>query len=150
MKRMKKKIKSEVETMSDFSDSKIKHLEMIQAIITRMSQNSFSLKGWTITLVAGIFALSAKDSQISFFLISYVPIVLFWFLDSYYLQLERKYRVLYNSSIKGNKTETDFNLSPPESDWKQKTYYIQSLISISEVPFYCVLAAIVAVVIYIL
>ena len=82
--------------MSNFSDLKIKHLEMIQSIISRMSQNSFSLKGWTITLVAGIFALAAKDANLSFFLISYVPIILFWFLDSYYLQMERKYRVFYN------------------------------------------------------
>lgn len=136
--------------MMDFSDSKIKHLEMTQTIISRMSQNSFSLKGWAITLVAGIFALAAKDANLSFFLISYVPIILFWFLDSYYLQMERKYRTLYNHLITNKKAESDFNLKPPKSDWKEKTCYVQSLISKTEVPFYCILAVLVAIVICII
>ena len=38
---------------------KLKHLEFIQGIITRMANNSFMLKGWAVTLVAGIFALSS-------------------------------------------------------------------------------------------
>lgn len=38
-------------------ESKIKHLEMIQGIINRMASNSFYLKGWAVTLVAGIFAI---------------------------------------------------------------------------------------------
>ena len=42
---------------------KLKHLEFIQGIITRMANNSFMLKGWAVTLVAGIFALSSKDSD---------------------------------------------------------------------------------------
>lgn len=136
--------------MMDFSDSKIKHLEMIQTIIFRMSQNSFSLKGWAITLVAGIFALAAKDANLSFFLISYVPIILFWFLDSYYLQMERKYKTLYNCLITNKKAQSDFNLKPPKSDWKEKTCYVQSLISKTEAPFYCILAVLVAIVICII
>ena len=28
---------------------KLKHLEMIQAVITRMADNSFALKGWAST-----------------------------------------------------------------------------------------------------
>jgi hypothetical protein len=31
---------------------KIKHLEMIQAVISRLANNSFLLKGWSITLVS--------------------------------------------------------------------------------------------------
>ena len=65
-------------------DNKIKHLEMIQTLINRMSSNSFMLKGWTVTLVAGIFALSAKDADKMFFLVAYLPILIFWFLDAYF------------------------------------------------------------------
>ena len=36
-------------------DRKMKHLEMIQGVISRMANNSFMLKGWAVTLVAGIF-----------------------------------------------------------------------------------------------
>ena len=44
-------------------ENKLKHLEMIQGIINRMASNSFALKGWSVTLVAGIFALSSKDAK---------------------------------------------------------------------------------------
>ena len=36
--------------------SKLSHLEMIQGIVNRLSQNSFLLKGWTVVLVSGLFA----------------------------------------------------------------------------------------------
>lgn len=72
-------------------DNKIKHMEMIQCIINRMSGNSFMLKGWAVTLITGIFALSSKDAEKMYFLIAYVPIIVFWGLDTYYLLQERLY-----------------------------------------------------------
>lgn len=77
-------------------EAKIKYLEMIQSVITRMASNSFYLKGWSITLVTALFALTAKDNRNLFFLIAYIPIIFFWALDSYYLSLERQYRNLFN------------------------------------------------------
>ena len=35
-------------------DKKLKHLELVQSVINRMASNSFMLKGWAVTLVAGI------------------------------------------------------------------------------------------------
>lgn len=40
------------------TDQKIKNLEMIQQVINRMANNSFTLKGWSITIIAGIFSLN--------------------------------------------------------------------------------------------
>lgn len=76
-----------------------------------MSNNSFMLKGWTVTLVAGIYALSAKDADKMFFLVSYLPILIFWFLDTYYLWQEKIYRCLYDEvRIKSN-DEIDFDMN---------------------------------------
>jgi hypothetical protein len=33
-------------------DAKLKHLEFIQAVISRMSTSSFIFKGWAITIAA--------------------------------------------------------------------------------------------------
>lgn len=77
-------------------ENKLKHLEMIQGIINRMASNSFALKGWSVTLVAGIFALSSKDANEIYFLIAYIPIIVFWFLDAYYLLQERLFRSYLN------------------------------------------------------
>ncbi len=50
------------------SKNQIKHLEMIEAVIERLSKNSFQLKGWAMTLVTAIIALSAKDADKRFIL----------------------------------------------------------------------------------
>lgn len=60
-------------------DHKVSHLEMIQGVINRMAGNSFALKGWAVTLVAGIFALSSKDADRTYFIVAYIPIIVFWF-----------------------------------------------------------------------
>ena len=35
-------------------ESKIRHLEMIQGVINRLSTNSFLLKGWSLSLITGL------------------------------------------------------------------------------------------------
>lgn len=41
-------------------ENKLKHLDFLQLVITRMNVNSFSLKGWAVTLVSALFAFAAK------------------------------------------------------------------------------------------
>ena len=55
------------------TENKIRHLEMIQGVINRMASNSFMLKGWAVTLVAGIFALAAKDTDKLYFWLPIFP-----------------------------------------------------------------------------
>lgn len=82
-------------------DKKIKHLEMIQSIITRMNQNSFMLKGWMITIVSALLAIYADKGNTTYIFVALVPILIFWFFDAYYLQQERKFRGLYNDIVDG-------------------------------------------------
>ena len=77
-------------------NNKIKHLEFIQSTITRMNQNSFQIKGWMITLVSALLALYASSEKVVYILIAIVPTIVFWFLDAYYLQQERRFRGVYN------------------------------------------------------
>lgn len=83
-------------------DEEIKHLEFIQNIITRMNTNSFQIKGWTITIVSALLAISVSAKNPDFIIISIFPIILFWFLDAYYLTQERKLRGLYNDILNDN------------------------------------------------
>ncbi len=75
---------------------RVKHLEMIQAIVTRMAGNSFLVKGWTVTVVAALVAVAAKETEIRFALVALIPAVSFWGLDAYYLRYERLFRRLYD------------------------------------------------------
>ena len=77
------------------TQDEVKHLEFIQAVITRMNSNSFQIKGWSITIVSALLAIYASTKNELFILVSIFPTVLFWFLDSYYLMQERKFRGLY-------------------------------------------------------
>ena len=74
---------------------KEKHLEFLQNTITRMSTHSFQMKGYAVTLVAAFLAVYASTSNRTFIFLAMFPTVLFWFLDSYYLQQERKFRGIY-------------------------------------------------------
>ena len=77
-------------------EDKRKHLEFIQNIITRMNTNSFQIKNLTVTIVAALIAVYASTLKISFIFIGIAPTLIFWFLDTYYLQQERKFRGVYN------------------------------------------------------
>ena len=79
-------------------EDKIRYIELVQSIISRLANNSFLLKGWTITLIAAIFSLSDKIMK-NFTFTIYFFILIFWILDSYYLYQERLYRDLYNKVI---------------------------------------------------
>jgi len=76
---------------------KIKHLEMIQAVIGRMAANSALLKGWSVTLAAALIGLAAgKDAKLQYAFLGLFPPIFFAVLDAYYLRQERLFRKLYD------------------------------------------------------
>jgi hypothetical protein len=82
-------------TYKDFDDYRIKHLELIQAVITRLASYQFLLRGWALT-VAGVFlgfAVNNKEWRLA--LVSLAPTVTFWGLDMYFLRNERLFRALF-------------------------------------------------------
>lgn len=77
------------------TDDTFKHLEFIQNIVTRMNTNSFQIKGWAVTISSALLAVYAATKNQNFILVSILPVLVFWFLDTYYLTQERKFRGLY-------------------------------------------------------
>jgi len=96
--------------MTDREEILHKEIDLIQGIINRMANNSFLLKGWLVSLLAIIIALT-KDSiivtkSIYFGIILLLLILAFWYLDAFFLHKERCYRKLYDWVIE-NRTNTD-------------------------------------------
>lgn len=122
---------------------KIKHLEFIQNIITRMNQNSCMIKGWAVTIVSALLALYASNNNKIFLLVSIFPTAVFMLLDSYYLWQERKFRNVYNKLISDVGTDEIpmFSMNTNFSDFCCKSCYISSLFSITEIGFYSLLVA---------
>jgi len=119
-------------------EKQVHHLDMIQAVINRMAQNSFTLKGWALTLIAGTFALSAKEANHWFMLVAIVPVVAFWGLDSYYLRLESKFRQLHDE-VRGLSGEewsaSPFDMNPDRFDDRVDSWF-KLLFSRSEAGYY--------------
>lgn len=98
--------------MADYSDDARQHLAFIQGVISRMNSNSFSMKGWMVTIIAALAALYANGSPqcpVLYLYIAILPVIIFWCLDAYYLMMERKYRKLYNDTVAGNVTLYSMN-----------------------------------------
>ncbi len=82
----------------------LKEVEIIQDIIKRMAHNSFLIKGWTITLVVASLLLKTNDLMV---LISFIPLIVFWILDAFFLKQERLYRKLYEWVITNRPKSTE-------------------------------------------
>ena len=91
-------------------EPKIRHLEMIQGIIIRMASNSFLLKGWSVILVSALFALAARDANVSFVYLAYFPALAFWILDGYFLWQEKLFRALYDYVRALAEAKIDFSM----------------------------------------
>ena len=130
-------------------EKKMKHLEMIEGIIERMGNNSFQLKGWAVTLVALVGALSAQGSDKLFFIVAFIPPIAFWFLDSFYLQMERKYKILYKRVSDKSEGNIDFNMDITgisyTNDEKKSICFFSCLFSITEGAFYLIITGVVGV-----
>ena len=90
--------------MPEYTEERRQHLAFIQDVITRMNSNSFSLKGLMITIVAALVAFTVnddnRDTAVFNLAIALLLVLIFWFLDAYYLKMERQYRMLYDDAVK--------------------------------------------------
>jgi hypothetical protein len=68
----------------------------IQHIINRMATNSFIIKGWTVAVLGIILLLNGTRYQAS---IAVFALLVFWYLDAYFLRQKKTYRVLYDEIV---------------------------------------------------
>lgn len=132
------------------------HISMMQSIINRMAANSANCKLWCITIMAAILALyfDGKTTHIEY---GYFIVGLFYFLDCFYLGLERQFVKAQNDFVEklnAGASETDimkqifipFRLQKSEHEcWiiekihhfgKQLLVTMIAMFSFSTTPFY--------------
>jgi len=129
-------------------ENKQKHLEFIQGVINRMASNLFFLRGWTITLIAALFALFVKDANPDYIFVVYFPVIIFWILDGYFLSQERLFRALYNHVRKLDEKEIDFSMDTSEYKKDERNSWVCSMFSVTLLFFYLPLVAIMLLVTY--
>lgn len=122
-------------------ENKRKHLEFIQNTISRMSGNLFFLRGWTITLITGLFALSAsKGTYDGYILLAYFLLVIFWTLDGYFLSQERRFRCLYDDVRNLDEDKIDFSMKTKKYQNEWRNTWLGSMLSATLLWFYIPLA----------
>ena len=97
-----------------------KEIDLIQACINRMAQNSFMVKGWMISLIAVMVALLPEKLGLDIkvlCIVAFAVTICFWYLDGYFLKTEQLYRWKYAWVIKNrpNTLEYVYDLDPHNS-----------------------------------
>lgn len=104
--------------------AKLKHLDLVQGVITRLATNSFALKRWCVLMVSAVLVLVSRDPRPEYALIAAVAVAMFWTLDSWFLGTEHLYRDLYDDVRQRSPEAIDFSLTPepshlPWSEWRR-------------------------------
>ena len=127
-----------------------KEIDLIQACISRMAQNSFSVKGWLITLVTVILALLPETVNVRILCgIVLAATLCFWYLDAFFLRLEKLYRWKYEWVIANRKETNEFcyDLNPmntqmwaPDKDGNQRNApnVVKVMFTKSLIPLYSI------------
>ncbi|MGY6648096.1 hypothetical protein [Wenyingzhuangia sp. IMCC45574] len=89
-----------------------KEIDLVQNIISRMASNSFLLKAWLVSLVAILLALN-KETIVAtnlniFSVIIIIPVLIFWYLDAFFLHKEKCYIKLYEWIINNRETSDQY------------------------------------------
>jgi len=80
-----------------FEAHRVKHLEMVQAVISRLGTDSFLVKGWAVTLSGAFLGFGISGKEWGLALAGILPALVFWGLDAYYLRAERLFRALHDA-----------------------------------------------------
>lgn len=118
----------------DLREQEIKHLELVQSVITRMAQNCFHIKGWSVSVATGVIAFAAKESSLGLAILALFPAFSFWCLDAYYLRQERLYRRLYEAIVDPATYVVPFSMCTREyrgdvQSWRQ-TLFARTVLSL--------------------
>ncbi|PGT77451.1 hypothetical protein [Priestia megaterium] len=117
-------------------ESKIRHLEMIQNVISRMNSNSFLLKGWTVTIVVALFAFAnIKDMDSNFIVLAIIPTLFFWGLDAFFVHQEWLFVKLYEFVTTQDEEDINFSMKTTPFEHKVKKWK-EALLSKTILSFY--------------
>lgn len=109
-----------------------KHMDYVQAVIARLANNSFLMKGWALTLTSALLGFAAARSDALLAFLALVTSTAFWFLDAYFLRQERAFRILFDDVAA--KKLTGFSLNP--APYVRKVAWWPTLRSLSLGVFY--------------
>lgn len=137
-----------------YNDDARLYLQMMQENITRMATNSANAKAWTVAIVSAMLAIGCKIDDLNcWLLLAVIPIGILWFMDAYYLRLERALRnreQYFINILRGKESVIDikevfYDFRPLNKQDNKDLRYVDTgwqLFNISVWPLYVVLTVI--------
>lgn len=127
-----------------------KHLDILQGLINRMAGNSSTCKNYCVTLVTWVLALDQVKTEHTLTGLAFIPVVLFCFLDAYYLSLERHFKKQFKDITKlwqddKLKTKHLFTIQPSDKGLHGIGLVLEAIGSYSIFPFYGALSLVIGV-----
>lgn len=92
-----------------------KHLDYIQAVVTRQSAASASAKSWLLPVVTAVFGFALTQHVWLLALLGMFLIAVFAYVDASYLRSEKAYRNLYNAVSRSERMVPRFTLDPTDA-----------------------------------
>lgn len=111
--------KKKLTTVMEPKEVLLKEIEIIQNRIEKVEKTSFVIKGWVITMVAAVVALlPEKVNETILGIIVLVSVIAFWYLDAFFLKVDKGYRWKYNWVINNRLDSNDYclDLDPYNKD----------------------------------
>jgi hypothetical protein len=106
---------SEAAGIQTAPEDRRKHLDFIQATITRMSSASATTKSWMMPVVTATYGYALTQSIPSLALLGIAAILLFAYLDANYLRQEKRFRGLYQAVAERKEEVPVFSLNPDDA-----------------------------------
>jgi hypothetical protein len=125
-------------TPEKIAELRVKHLEMLQSLITRMAGYGASFKSYCITVTTAVIGFSFALHRPAVAALALLPVIAFCVADAQYLRVERRFRDVFNLVRKESWDEmpsfdTNLESAPAQS-------FLRAVTSWSIVWFYAPLA----------
>ena len=78
----------------------VKHLEMLQSLVTRMATYGASLKSYCITVTTAVIGFAFTLHRPAVAALALLPVIAFGIADAQYLRVERRFRQLFDLARK--------------------------------------------------
>jgi hypothetical protein len=114
------------------------HISTLQNIIGRHANYSLNCKTWCITMVSALGLILFEKRQCINILVILFPVIIFFFLDCYYLGLERLFKDIYNEFLNMMDKDTDIkdDITINSKDKNKFIYFLKGFVSFSTTPVY--------------
>jgi hypothetical protein len=120
------------------------YINLLNDAINRMASNSANAKSYLVAIVAALMAIQMPNKNNAYIILSaLLPTFLFYWMDCYYLSLEKRFRYLQTAFIKKEMKDGriiagiyKFNIY----EISDKHPKIDAILSWSTTPFYAVVA----------